>query len=135
MAGGYKNIKDQPNHNTQGFKQNPQNIGKPVGWRHIIRKVTNEDGIIYLERDQVEYDRSKKKYRVTLPGKERIVIALQKKAQQGDTRAASFLADREEGKPHQTKEITKRVAPTAIKIGFDPPDNCPHCNKSLIDDT
>ena len=50
-------------------------------------------------------------------------------------KAIQEILDRTEGKPLQTKETIKKVAPQAININLEIPDNCPHCGESLLDES
>ena len=78
-----------------GFEKNPQNIsgGRPKGAKNIATQI----------REALEMDGNGKK----------IWAAMIKKAQDGDVRAAEFVANRVEGHPVATIE-TKEIPPIEI---------------------
>ena len=137
MPGGKGNIRPEdgvqfgdPRHDKHRNTKGP-----PPSFKPAFAELFNKDGIHWVDEKKVKSWKSRPgKIGFPVSKQLEILMVAEKKALKGDMRAIEFLNERVDGKANQTKEVTKRVAPTAITIGFDPPDNCPHCNKSLLDE-
>ena len=124
------------NKTGNGFDKNPQNInrkGRPKTFSisRAAKELLKTDGILILanvievvkEIDEngkakwVETGRVFESAKVKVPNANSVAMSMLKKAQKGDVKAASFLADRTEGKAVQPiKDVTNEPELTPKEI-------------------
>ena len=124
------NIADHPKANTNGFRENPQNIRPRLGWKGSIAKRLNDDGEIAYKKSDVRWDKEKKLYYVKSSGLDKIIDAVVKQALKGNIQAANFLADRQIGKPKQEMSLEQKVVVPKMDIKEYMPAICPHCGNN-----
>lgn len=106
MPGGKNRIQENPKANTNGFKERPDQAGKPPGRKDnttLIRQALQAKELKYEDPD------------LYLIG-QLINILQDPQTRQGvKLSAINSLLDRSQGKPRQTAEITSHTAPAYIK--------------------